>query len=139
MKTNKREVFNYVKSVANKPFVWGVLDCTLFSAFALDKLLGQDRAQEHAGQWSNAEEAIAYSVANDLTLESWFTDNGCEEIPVNYQQTGDLMLINTLEFDGEPWVSAGVCLGVNTAVCTANGVEMFKTRELDFFKIVGVR
>ena len=135
----REAVVSYVNTVVGRPFVWGEMDCTLFPGFCLDALLGGDESREFVGRWSNIAEAVRYSDSNNLTLENWLIRRGCQTIKKNFQQVGDFLMLETITIGDEPWLSAAVCLGDNSAVCTENGIEVFSTASLSFDYILGIR
>ena len=136
---NRSALIKYVNSVVGDRFVWGVLDCTLFPSYCLDALLGLDEAEGHAGKWRDVRTAFKYSKKNKLTLESWLIGHGCKSVAPNFQQTGDFLMIETINSESLPWLSAGVCLGRHTAICTENGIELFMTSTVKYSYILGVR
>lgn len=136
---NRQELLLYIKSVLDNQFIWGELDCTLFPAKCLDILVGKNLSKKHFGQWKDIKSAVRYSKENNLTLESWLIDNGCIEIEPNFQQTGDFLMIDTETINGQDWLSAAVCLGTCSAVCTENKIERVETKDINYKKILGVR
>lgn len=139
MTINRPAVLEYVKSVQGSAFAWGKLDCTLFPARCFDVLTGADKSAPHINQWSDLATAVKYSKRYGLTLETWLIDNGCQVIPPNYQQTADFLMIDTVTVKGHTWLSAAVCLGMQSALCTENGVEIIPTHTLQPTVILGLR
>lgn len=135
----RNDIMAYVNSVVGSPFVWGELDCTLFPAKCLDILQGTKNSQLHTTKWRGIKSAVRYAAKNNVTLDSWLAANGCIEIQRNYQQTGDFLMMDTVTIKGHQWLSAAVYLGLSSAVCTENGIEIVKTSDVDTHKIVGIR
>lgn len=55
----ENELTEYIRSVAEKPFRPGRLDCGLFFAGAVEAITGEDYAKELRGKYKTIEEGIA--------------------------------------------------------------------------------
>lgn len=137
--SHKNNLVQLVTELREKPFEWGVLDCTLFPLYCLDEQTGGSAATPLLNQWESLESAVAYSEKNSITLESYLRENGCVDITKNFQQTGDFLMLDTKTVEGHSWLSAAVCLGRYSAVCTEKGVEMTRTADLNIVKVLGIR
>ncbi|MEM8499885.1 MAG: hypothetical protein AAF542_17815 [Pseudomonadota bacterium] len=134
----KREsLITFCNSAAGHAFEWGRMDCTLFPAYCLDILRGTNSAAEHAGCWHDQLSAESYSDQNQLTLEDWLLDHGCEPIQASYRQTGDFLMIPIDEPEG--WISAAVYLGRRSAVCLREGVRVIPSRAIKPIAVLGLR
>ena len=116
----------YVQEQIGKPFEYGVNDCGLFAAGALDLLTGGNLSSRLKGQWSSEKEADQYP-RNYGSVSEHLENEGCEQVKKEFIQTGDFPVIEHKPYH----FSAGVCLGAKTAISTSDkGVVLAHTAEL---------
>ena len=116
----------YAQEQIGKPFEYGVNDCGLFAAGALDLLTGGNLATKLKGQWSSEKEAYQYAIDYGSIGQHW-QDEGCEQVKKEFIQTGDFPVIEHKPYH----FSAGVCLGAKTAISTSDkGVVLAHTAKL---------
>ena len=116
----------YAQEQIGKPFEYGVNDCGLFAAGALDLLTGGNLATKLKGQWSSEKEAYQYAIDHGSIGQHW-QDEGCEQVKKEFIQTGDFPVIEHKPYH----FSAGVCLGAKTAISTSDkGVVLAHTAKL---------
>jgi hypothetical protein len=98
----EQRLHDYIAALEGRAFEWGVLDCALFAAGAVEAQTGVDPAAAYRGQYSTATGSVR--VLRRLgagTLEATF-DAAFEREPVGYARRGDLVMVDGI---------AGVCLG----------------------------
>ena len=105
----------YVQEQIGKPFEYGVNDCGLFAAGALDLLTGGNLSSRLKGQWSSEKEADQYP-RNYGSVSEHLENEGCEQVKKEFIQTGDFPVIEHKPYH----FSAGVCLGAKTAISTSD-------------------
>jgi len=116
----------YVQEQIGKSFEYGVNDCGLFAAGALDLLTGGNLSSRLKGQWSSEKEADQYP-RNYGSVSEHLENEGCEQVKKEFIQTGDFPVIEHKPYH----FSAGVCLGAKTAISTSDkGVVLAHTAEL---------
>ena len=116
----------YVQEQIGKPFEYGVNDCGLFAAGALDLLTGGNLSSRLKGQWSSEKEADQYP-RNYGSVSEHLENEGCEQVKKEFIQTGDFPVIEHKPYH----FSAGVCLGAKTAISTSDkGVVLAHTAKL---------
>ena len=116
----------YVQEQIGKPFEYGVNDCGLFPAGALDLLTGGNLSSRLKGQWSSEKEADQYP-RNYGSVSEHLENEGCEQVKKEFIQTGDFPVIEHKPYH----FSAGVCLGAKTAISTSDkGVVLAHTAKL---------
>lgn len=112
----------YVQSQIGKPFEYGVNDCALFSAGAIDTIADTSLRDELTGLWNDKESAIAYEQEHSIEdyLKERFTP-----VAENHAQTGDVVLI-----DVNGWTSTSICMGSKIAFLMDDGVQIQSIRTL---------
>lgn len=73
------------------PFVWGVNDCCMFAADAIQRATGQDRAQDVRGRYDSAITA-ARLIRSHGGLQALASARCGSEIPASLVQFGDIGL-----------------------------------------------
>lgn len=80
----------YIQSKRNKPFEYGVNDCCLFAAGAVEVVTGENPIPEFIGAYDSLKTSIkALKTIGAGTLEKTM-DAKFTEIQIGYAQTGDL-------------------------------------------------
>jgi len=81
---------DYVISKKREPFEYGVNDCCLFAAGAVEAVIGENPIPEFIGAYDSLKTSIkALKTIGAGTLEKTM-DAKFTEIPIGYAQTGDL-------------------------------------------------
>ena len=121
---------DYVQSQIGKPFEYGVHDCPLFAAGALDVVAGTNFKEEMTGLWHDKKSAWKY-VRKNGSIKDFLVKVGCKLIDCSYMQTGDLVLMEQRLAHEKKWHSIGVCLGIKTAIITEkDGVTLVPFNEI---------
>lgn len=117
--------FAYIDASRTAAFAWGVHDCCLFAAGAVDVLTGSTLAAQLRLCYTDEASALAY-IASFGSLEaavsSWL---GPSRAP-NFAGPGDIVIANL-----ELGPTIGVCLGSN---CAFSG-EVTQYRSRDFIQL----
>lgn len=103
----------YLAAKRDEPFVYGVNDCCMFSAGAVEAITGINPMEEFIGKYKSAASSVRALKdigAGDLekTLDGKF-----EECPIGFAQTGDLAF-----HDG----CVGVVLGSDAVFVSEDGL-----------------
>jgi hypothetical protein len=111
-----------IEAARAAPFVWGVHDCSLFSADCVKAMTGEDRA-EWRGKYKTArgaEKHIKRYGGMDAVAAIVF---GGEAIPPLMAQRGDGVLLET-----EHGPCLGICLGADAVFVTLqDGLQFYPT------------
>lgn len=108
---------NYIAVKRHEPFEYGVNDCCLFAAGAVEAITGQDPMPEFRGKYDSLKTSL--QVIKDIgagTLEATM-DAKFSEIGIGHAQRGDLAF-----FDG----SVGVVMGGFAYFVSDDGLERIK-------------
>jgi hypothetical protein len=109
--------FAYIEAARAKPFAWGVNDCCLFTAGAVDALTGSTYAAQVAANYTDEASALAYLASFDsfeAAISHWAD---APSLAPNFAGPGDIVLIDT-----RSGPTAGVCLGVHCAFVAPGGL-----------------
>lgn len=110
-----------------EPFQWGVNDCALFAADAVQAMTGNDPAKKLRGKYKTARGAkralkrIGVESVSDIPRV--FISDIAEEIPLKMAGRGDIIL--TENDIGEPMLA--ICLGARCASPGPNGLVFSPT------------
>lgn len=105
---------NYISAKRHEPFEYGVNDCCLFAAGAVEAITGQDPIPELRGQYDSLKTSL--KVIKEIgagTLEATI-DAKFPEVGIGHAQRGDLAF-----FDG----SVGVVMGGFAYFVSDDGLE----------------
>jgi len=105
---------NYIATKRHEPFEYGVNDCCLFAAGAVEAITGEDPMPEFRGQYDSLKTSL--QVIKDIgagTLEATM-DAKFPEIEIAHAQRGDLAFL-----DG----SVGVIMGGFAYFVSDDGLE----------------
>ena len=105
---------NYIAVKRHEPFEYGVNDCCMFAAGAVDAITGQDPMSEFRGQYDSLKTSV--KVIKDIgagTLEATL-DAKFSEVEIGQAQRGDLAFV-----DG----SVGVVMGGFAYFVSDDGLE----------------
>lgn len=115
------QLWQQVNDHADAPFAWGLNDCCLFAARAIDAMTDSDLELELASQYSDEETALAY-IASHGSLEAAVTSHLGEPAEGRALRGDVVMCAN----DGNPCV--GVCVG-STVACMGQAGLVFLPRQ----------
>ena len=110
----EESLVNYITTKRHEPFEYGVNDCCLFAAGAVDAITGEDPMPEFRGQYDSLKTSL--QVIKDIgagTLEATM-DGKFPEVEIAYAQRGDLAF-----FDD----SIGVVMGSFAYFVSDDGLE----------------
>jgi hypothetical protein len=105
---------NYIIIKRNEPFEYGVNDCCLFAAGAVEVITGEDPMSEFRGKYDSLKGSIkAINEIGAGTLEETL-DGKFAEVSIGYAQRGDLAFFND---------SVGVVMGSFAYFVSDDGLE----------------
>jgi hypothetical protein len=105
---------NYIIIKRDEPFEYGVNDCCLFAAGAVEAITGEDPMSEFRGKYDSLKTSLkAIKDIGDGTLEATL-DGKFPEVSIGYAQRGDLAF-----FDD----SIGVVMGGFAYFVSDDGLE----------------
>lgn len=105
---------DYIASKRDEPFEYGVNDCCMFAAGAVEVMTGVDPMQEFRGTYSDLRGSLkALKEIGEGDLETTL-DSKFDEIPISHAQRGDLAF-----FDD----SVGVIMGGFAYFVSDDGLE----------------
>ena len=105
---------NYIESMSNAPFVWGVSDCCNFANGAIKSITGD---YVKIGVEINSEKDALNYIKNNGDVEE-IADNYLDRKDVLYASRGDIV---SAFVDGKR-IGLGVCMGDYAAFKTADGI-----------------
>lgn len=114
-KTNwEEELSDYIASKRDEPFEYGVNDCCMFAAGAVEAMTGENPMEEFVGSYKTLAGSVrALKNIGEGSLEATL-DTKFDEVEIGRAQRGDLAF-----FDG----SVGVVLGGFAYFVTDEGLE----------------
>ena len=110
-------LIHYVESLYGKPFEFGVNDCPLFVAGALDIISGSSHRQQLEGQWHDKRSAWRYIKENG-DIPTHLRNAGCTTVDFPQMVVGDIVCMEQKLAHEKKWHSAGVCMGLQVAIMT---------------------
>lgn len=112
--TWEEELSDYIASKRDQPFEYGVNDCCMFAAGAVEAMTGENPMEEFVGSYKTLTGSVkALKTIGEGTLEATI-DGKFDEVEIGRAQRGDLAF-----FDG----SVGVVLGGFAYFVTDEGLE----------------
>lgn len=112
--TWEEELSDYIASKRDEPFDYGVNDCAMFAAGAVEAMTGENPMEEFFGSYGDLRGSIkALKTLGEGSLEATI-DGKFDEVEVGRAQRGDLAF-----FDG----SVGVVLGGFAYFVSDDGLE----------------
>lgn len=93
----------YVHSIAGKPFQWGVHDCALFTAGAVEAMTGHDYAADYRGTYTTLIGGLRKLKKSGFDSHADMAASLFDPIASAFAQVGDLAAIET---------EIGIALGV---------------------------
>jgi hypothetical protein len=120
----------YVRGCIGKPFEFGVNDCPLFVAGAIDVMYGTSLRDEYINKWHDQKSAWKYARKNGDISEQ-LKDKGCIVIELNHIQTGDIIIMEQRLAHEKYWRSVAVCLGSTVAIVRDDiGIDLVKINDV---------
>jgi hypothetical protein len=105
---------DYISSKRDEPFQYGVNDCCMFAAGAVEAMTGVDPMEEFKGTYSDLRGSIkALKEIGDGDLETTL-DSKFEEVAISHAQRGDLAFFDE---------SVGVIMGGFAYFVSDEGLE----------------
>lgn len=121
---------HYVQSKLGEPFQYGVNDCPLFVAGAIDVMYKTSLKEEFADKWNSKASAWKY-VKQNGTISEHLKDKECSVVDFNHIQTGDIIVMEQLLSNEKQWRSVAVCLGSNAAIVRDDiGVDVVSIKSI---------
>ncbi len=121
---------NYVQEQIGKPFVFGVNDCPLFVAGAIDAMFKTELRDEYTGKWKSQKTAWKYAKKNGDISEQ-LKSKGCVNVELTHIQTGDIIVMEQRLAHEKYWRSVAVCLGSTVAIVRDDiGVEVIGIKQV---------
>jgi len=116
----------YVQQQIGKPFEFGVNDCPLFVAGAIDAMYKTELRDEFVGKWKSQKTAWKYAKKNGDISEQ-LKKRGCVNVELSHIQTGDIIVMEQRLAHEKYWRSVAVCLGSTVAIVRDDvGVDVIK-------------
>lgn len=106
---------NYVQEEIGKPFKFGVNDCPLFVAGAIDAMYKTSLRDEYTGKWKGQKSAWKYAKKHGDISEQ-LKSKGCVNVELTHIQTGDIIVMEQKLAHEKYWRSVAVCLGSTVAI-----------------------
>jgi hypothetical protein len=120
----------YVQEQIGKPFVFGVNDCPLFVAGAIDSMKGTSLRDEYTGLWHDQKSAWKYARKNGDISEQ-LKNIGYKTVELTHIQTGDIIVMEQRLAHEKKWRSVAVCLGSTVAIVRNDiGVEVISIAQV---------
>ncbi len=115
---------SYVQNKIGKPFKFGVNDCPLFVAGAIDVMKGTELREKYTGLWHDQKSAWKYAKKNGDISEQ-LKKLGYKTVELSHIQTGDIIVMEQRLAHEKKWRSVAVCLGSTVAIVRDDiGVEV---------------
>lgn len=122
--TRELKLLSYIESQMEIPFEYGVHDCTLFVAGAIDVMYNTKLRNKYTGLWHDKKSAEEYRIKNP-TLSKVLYKVGYKTIDFSFIQTGDIIVMEQKLEHEEKWQSVSVFTGSKVAMMTdAKCVEL---------------
>lgn len=130
MMVNTLGLIQYIESQIGIPFEYGVNDCPLFVAGAIDVLHGTKLREKYTGKWHNQKSAWKYARKNG-SMSEVCKKLGYKPIEIAYIQTGDIIIMEQKLAHEKKWHSIAVFTGSKVAIMNdTNGVELISVKEV---------
>ncbi len=128
-------LLDYIESKKSEKFEFGVNDCPLFLAGAIDTMHHTKLVEKYRGKWSDKKSAWKYAK-NHGEIQDHLRDLGCVEVGFNFAQLGDIIIMEQKLAHDKSWKSAVICIGDKTAVMTTAGLKVVNNTQLPNVKEV---
>lgn len=117
-------LIGYIESQIGIPFEYGVNDCPLFVAGAIDVMHNTKFKEKYAGKWHDKKTAWKFARKNGSMAEV-LKNLGCITIELPFIQTGDIIIMEQKLAHEKKWHSIAVFTGSKVAIVTdTKGVEL---------------
>lgn len=110
---------DFVAQRLSQPFAWGVNDCVLFAADAVQAVTGVDPLPDWRGQWDDMTSAMR-AIVRAGGLEAAVQSRGLQQVPPLFAQRGDVVMHRR---DGAD--ALAVCVGGSLAAPSEAGLLFF--------------
>lgn len=117
------ELHKYIESQIGIPFEFGVHDCPLFVAGAIDSMYETKLRKQFTGKWHDKKSAWKYGKKHG-GLKDTLVKLGYKTIELPFIQTGDIILMEQRLAHEKKWHSIAVFTGSKVAIVTEKGVEL---------------
>jgi hypothetical protein len=115
---------DYIQEQIGKPFEFGVNDCPLFVAGAIDSMRGTSLRDKYTGLWHNQKTAWKYARKNGDISEQ-LKQLGYKTVELSHIQTGDIIVMEQRLAHEKKWRSVAVYTGKTVAVVSEDkGVQL---------------
>ena len=123
----------YVQEQISKPFEFGVNDCPLFVAGAIDTIKGTALRAKYTGLWHNQKSAWKYARKHG-DISQQLKQLGYQPVEISHVQTGDIIVMEQRLAHEKKWRSVAICIGAKVAIMRDDiGVEI-----VDIFKVPNI-
>lgn len=117
-------LLKYIESQIGIHFEFGVHDCPLFVAGAIDAMHNTELRKKYTGLWHDQKGAWKYAKKNG-GLSEQIKKLNYKPVEFPFIQTGDIIIMEQRLAHAKKWHSAAVFTGSKVAVVTdLNGVEL---------------
>jgi hypothetical protein len=124
MPNSEIALHTYVQEQIGKPFEFGVNDCPLFVAGAIDSMRGTSLRDKYIGLWHDQKSAWKYAKKNGDISEQ-LKNIGYKTVELSHIQTGDIIVMEQRLAHEKKWRSVAVYTGKTVAVVTEDkGVQL---------------
>ena len=114
----------YVQEQLGKPFEFGINDCPLFVAGAIDTIRGTSLRDKYTGLWHDQKSAWKYAKKNGDISEQ-LKSLGYKAVELSHIQTGDIIVMEQRLAHEKKWRSVAIYTGKTVAIVTEDkGVEL---------------
>ncbi len=114
----------YVQEQLGKPFEFGINDCPLFVAGAIDTMRGTSLRDKYTGLWHDQKSAWKYAKKNGDISEQ-LKSLGYTAVELSHIQTGDIIVMEQRLAHLKKWRSVAIYTGKTVAIVTEDrGVEL---------------
>lgn len=116
--TWRSDLFRFIDEQEAAVFEYGVLDCCLFAASAVEVMTGEDPAAGFRGQYINEFSGMKALAAAGYRDQFDFLERNFTEVEPAFTQAGDVVVYQN---------SVGVCAGQTSAFISESGLSFIDT------------
>lgn len=128
--TKELKLLKYIENQIGIPFKFGVYDCPIFLAGAIDVMHNTKLREKYIGAWHDRKSAWKYAKKHG-TLSEHLKKLGYVSIELPFIQTGDIIVMEQRLTHEKKWHSGGIFTGSKVAIMTdLNGVEIISLSEV---------
>jgi DNA-binding Xre family transcriptional regulator len=121
--TKELKLINYIENQIGIPFEFGVHDCPLFIAGAIDAMHDSNLREKYIGLWHDRKSAWKYAKKNG-GLSTQLKKIGYKPVKWPFIQTGDIIVMEQRLAHEKKWHSGAIFTGSKVAVLTDDGVQI---------------